>query len=192
MLEAIFSVATLWWLILFLYIPACIVLIVIVLMQKGKGVGFGGAFGLGGGSDTIFGPRSSKSLPQKITYVAAGVFMFLALVMSTLSGKVGKADAPELIDETPQGNLQGLFSTEGEGEPAAAPAEAAPVEAAPAAAPVEAAPAAAPAEAAPVETAPAAAPAEAAPVEAAPAAAPAEAAPAAEAPHTEPAPAAAQ
>ena len=183
MLEAIFSVATLWWLILFLYIPACIVLIVIVLMQKGKGVGFGGAFGLGGGSDTIFGPRSSKSLPQKITYVAAGVFMFLALVMSTLSGKVGKADAPELIDETPQGNLQGLFSTEGEGEPAAAPAEAAPV---------EAAPAAAPAEAAPVETAPAAAPAEAAPVEAAPAAAPAEAAPAAEAPHTEPAPAAAQ
>ena len=63
MLSAIFSLATLWWLILILYVPACVGLIVIVLLQKGKGVGFAGAFGVGGGSEAIFGPRSSKSLP---------------------------------------------------------------------------------------------------------------------------------
>ena len=94
MLEAIFNSTVLWWLILLLYLPACLGLIVIVLLQKGKGTGFAGAFGVGGGSDTVFGPRSSKSLPQKITYAAAGVFMVLALLMSTLSGRVGRSSAP--------------------------------------------------------------------------------------------------
>ncbi len=113
MLEAIFSLTTLWWVILLLYIPACIGLIVIVLLQKGKGVGFAGAFGVGGGSDTIFGPRSSKSLPQKITYAAAGTFMVLALLMSTLSGRVGRSAAPEEVDEAvADANLTGLFSGE--------------------------------------------------------------------------------
>ncbi|HPU98592.1 MAG TPA: hypothetical protein PLO53_11645, partial [Candidatus Hydrogenedentes bacterium] len=58
-----------------------------------------GAFGVGAGSDTIFGPWSSKSLPQKITYVSAGLFMGLALLMSMISGRVGRAAAPELVTE---------------------------------------------------------------------------------------------
>ena len=99
MMEAIFSIDTLWYLILCLYIPSCLGLIVIVLLQKGKGVGFAGAFGVGGGSDTVFGPRSSKSLPQKLTYLMAGLFMLLALVMSTMSNKVGKGEAPEMLEE---------------------------------------------------------------------------------------------
>jgi protein translocase SecG subunit len=156
-----------------------------VLLQKGKGVGFAGAFGVGGGSEAIFGPRSSKSLPQKITYGAALLFMFLAVIMSMLSGRVGKSAAPSLVDENAkqQQSLQGLFEGEAaakegetapaaattEGEAATAPAGATP--ATPAApAPAEAAPAA------PAETAPAAAPA------------PAPAAPAEQHP-TEPAPA---
>lgn len=186
MLDLIFSVNTLWWLILVLYIPACFGLIIIVLLQKGKGQGLAGAFGMGGGMDTIFGPRSSKSLPQKITYASAGIFMALALVMSILSGKVGREVAPDLVAETPAATMEGLFSGEGEavqegeavveGEaPAVTPVEAVPAEAAPVPAP-------APAEAAPAEAAPVPAPVEAAPVEAAPvpapAPAPAEAAPA--------------
>ncbi len=189
MLSAIFSLTTLWILILLLYVPACIGLIVIVLLQKGKGVGFAGAFGVGGGSEAIFGPRSSKSLPQKITYAAALLFMFLALLMSMLSGRVGKSAAPALADENakPQQSLQGLFEGEAAAKEGEAPAATAAVEtAAPAAVtapaatpvPVEAAPAAA----APAAEAPAAAPA---PAEA-PAAAPA--APA-EQHSTEPAPA---
>ncbi len=109
MLSIIFSVKTLWWLMLCLYIPACFALIIIVLLQKGKGQGLAGAFGMGGGMDTIFGPRSSKSLPQKITYGAAAVFMTLALVMSILSGKVGRPPAPELVAEVPEASMNSLF-----------------------------------------------------------------------------------
>jgi preprotein translocase subunit SecG len=181
MLSIIFSLNTLWWLILLLYIPACFALIIIVLLQKGKGQGLAGAFGMGGGMDTIFGPRSSKSLPQKITYAGAAVFMVLALVMSILSGKVGKAAAPELAEAPVQASLDALF----DGSAAEAPADAS--EAAggitevtvnpdmPAEGAVEAAAETAPAEAATAE-APVEAAAETAPAEAATAEASAEAA----------------
>ncbi len=115
MLQLIFSVSTLWWMILFLYIPACFGLIIIVLLQKGKGQGLAGAFGMGGGMDTIFGPRSSKSLPQKITYAAAAVFMTLALVMSILSGRVGRSAAPDLAADVQDASMEALF------DPTAAP-----------------------------------------------------------------------
>jgi preprotein translocase subunit SecG len=89
----------LWVICVALYIPACLGLIAVVLLQKGKGVGFAGAFGLGGGgADTVFGPRMSKSLPVKLTYVMAGMFLVLALAMSLLSGRITKGEAPELVE----------------------------------------------------------------------------------------------
>lgn len=89
----------LWWICIILYVPACLGLIAVVLLQKGKGVGFAGAFGLGGGgADTVFGPRMSKSLPVKLTYVAAAMFLLLALAMSLLSGRITKGQAPELVN----------------------------------------------------------------------------------------------
>lgn len=186
MLDAIFSWNTVWWLMLVLYVPSCLGLIVIVLLQKGKGVGFAGAFGAGpGGADAVFGPRSSKSLPQKITYTMAGIFMTLSLLMSMLSGNLGSSVAPTLVEDTGVvpvntggvSTIDDLFND----TPAAAPA-AAPVEGA-APAPATEAPAAEAPAAAPVETAaPAEAPA-AAPAVEAPAAVPAETpAPAVEAP----------
>jgi len=118
MLDTIFSLNTLWWLMLFLYIPASLALVLIVLLQKGKGVGFAGAFGAGPGGDAVFGPRSSKSLPQKITYAMASIFMLLALLMSMLSGQRGSRPAPSLVEDTgvvptstsPMGTLDALFS----------------------------------------------------------------------------------
>ena len=89
----------LWWICVILYVPACLGLIAVVLLQKGKGVGFAGAFGLGGGgADTVFGPRMSKSLPVKITYVMAGMFLVLALTMSLLAGRISKGQAHELVE----------------------------------------------------------------------------------------------
>ena len=102
MLETIFSWDTLWWLMIPVYVVCCFALIIVVLLQKGKGVGFAGAFGVGPGSETLFGPRSAKSLPQRLTYAAAATFMVLALVMSMLSGKVGRGAAPDLIEEEKQ------------------------------------------------------------------------------------------
>lgn len=160
---------TLWYLMLLFYVPACFGLIIIVLLQKGKGVGFAGAFGIGGGSDTVFGPRASKSLPQRLTYVAAALFMILAFAMSLISGKLGKGEAPDMEPESGVMSaadfetLEGLGSGLDENEipqaddvadeapaPAAAPAEETPAsETAPAAAPEDPP---APAEDAPQET----------------------------------------
>lgn len=100
MLDYIFSWNTLFWLLLVLYLPACFGLVGVVLLQKGKGTGFQGAFGAGTGAETVFGPRTSRSLPQRITYTMAGLFMVLALTLSLLSGRVGRGAAPALADET--------------------------------------------------------------------------------------------
>ncbi|MFP6581539.1 MAG: preprotein translocase subunit SecG [Candidatus Hydrogenedentota bacterium] len=100
MLDAIFSWNTLWWMLMFIYVPACIGLIGIVLLQQGKGTGFGGAFGAGAGpgADTVFGPKGAQTMPVKLTYVGATIFMVVAIVMSLLAGRLNKGDAPELID----------------------------------------------------------------------------------------------
>jgi protein translocase SecG subunit len=100
MFEAIFRAETLWWILMVIYLPACILLITVVLLQKGKGVGFAGAFGMGGGSETVFGPRASKSLPVRLTHFAAALFLILALMMSVVSAHVGKGPAPEKVAET--------------------------------------------------------------------------------------------
>lgn len=131
-----------WYVLLLLYIPSCIGLIVIVLLQKGKGVGFAGAFGVGSGSDTVFGPRMTKTLPQRLTYVMAGLFMVIAFVMSMISGRLTKGAAPDVVakDAIVQPDLSGMedlgSAVEKTPAPAAPGAETAPVpEAAPAAAP---------------------------------------------------------
>lgn len=100
MLDTIISWDTLWWILVVIYAPACLGLIIIVLLQKGKGAGFAGSFGAGAGpgSETVFGPRAGQTLPVKLTYVAAVVFISISVIMSVVSGKVGKGQAPELLE----------------------------------------------------------------------------------------------
>lgn len=122
-LSTIFSMQALWVVLVVIYSLVCIVLMGVIMLQKGKGVGFAGAFGIGPGSETVFGPRGSKSLPVRITQVSAGLFMVLAIVLSLMSGAVGSGDAPELVpvDETGGfGDLEGLGTAAGG---AATPAE---------------------------------------------------------------------
>ena len=167
-MQSIISWQTIWYLILVLYIPACLGLIVVVLLQKGKGVGFAGAFGMGGGSDTVFGPRASKSLPQRLTYIMAGLFMALALVMSLIAGRTGAGVAPETVSESAEdySALEDLGTAVEGGEGQAAPAQ-------PAAPAAPAATTEAPAQPAqPVEEAAPAADTPAAPATETPAAAP--------------------
>lgn len=164
MMDRILSWDTLWYVLLVMYVPACIGLIIIVLLQKGKGTGFAGSFGAGGGpgSETVFGPRAGQTLPVRLTYIAAGIFVFISLSMSLIASYVGRGRAPELVQGGSGGaapksstGLEDLGlgqSKQGAGSAAATQGEtpAAPAEAAPA--PAASAPAAAPA---PAETAPA-------------------------------------
>lgn len=129
MWESILSWDTLWWILLVIYVPCCIGLIIMVLLQKGKSMGFAGAFGLGGGQDSIFGPRGGATGAARITYGMAAVFMILALIMSLISNKIGKGVAPEQVQEEAQmesgdlgdrglGSVTGLrVGTTEEGEP---------------------------------------------------------------------------
>lgn len=100
MMDRIFSWDTLWYFFLVLYVLACPFLITIVLLQKGKGTGFAGSFGAGGGpgSETVFGPRAGQTLPVRMTYIAAGIFVFISLSMSMIATYVGRGRAPELVD----------------------------------------------------------------------------------------------
>jgi len=110
MLDTIFSWGTMWWVLMIIYVPACLGLILIVLLQQGKGTGFAGAFGAGPGGDAIFG-KSAQSLPVKITYVAAAIFMVIAVILSIISGKVGTGAAPELAEESSMDAGVGTVST---------------------------------------------------------------------------------
>ena len=98
MLDAIFSVNAIWWTLMVVYVPACVGLIGIVLLQQGKGGGFGGALGGGGGTDTVFGTKNAQTLPVKITYAGATLFMTIAIVLSVLSGRLDKGAAPDLLE----------------------------------------------------------------------------------------------
>lgn len=130
MLESIFSWNTLWVIMWILFLPSCVGLIVIVLLQKGKGTGFAGAFGVGPGSETVFGPRARKSLPVKITYVMAALFMVLSLSMSLVAGRVHRGAAPEAVpvseEESANTIYDELLSGAGpqDSTPASGPAEA--------------------------------------------------------------------
>lgn len=99
MLEAIFSMSTLWWICSIIWFLACVLLVGVVLMQKGKGAGFAGAFGVGGGSDAVFGPRGRKTAIVQLTYYAAAVFMILSLTLSIVVGRISRGAAPDLVDE---------------------------------------------------------------------------------------------
>lgn len=135
MWETIFSWNTLWYILIPLYLVACFGLVIIVLMQKGKGAGFAGAFGVGPGSETVFGPRARKSLPVRLTYIMAGTFMVLSLSLSLISGRITEGSAPEKVDEnaisTEQQDALGSFFGDA-AAPEAAPADSTVAPAAPA------------------------------------------------------------
>jgi preprotein translocase subunit SecG len=99
MFETVFSLNTFWWVCTIIWFPSCVGLVLVVLMQKGKGAGFAGAFGGGGGSETVFGPRARKSLPVRLTYIMAGTFMLLSLLLSLIVGRISVGVAPGEVEE---------------------------------------------------------------------------------------------
>jgi preprotein translocase subunit SecG len=96
---------------LVIHIMVCFFLIAIVLLQSGKGAEIGAAFG--GSSQTLFGSRGAATFLNKMTTVAAVVFMITSLTLAVTTAKGGsvvkKAPATEerkSIPVTP-GPIQG-------------------------------------------------------------------------------------
>lgn len=73
----------LFMLVAFVHVVVCILLIVAVLLQSGKDAGLSGAFGLGGGGQTIFGARAGDVL-TKATTVLAVMFVLTCLAFTRI------------------------------------------------------------------------------------------------------------
>ena len=90
-------------LLLIIHIFVCMFLIAIVLLQSGKGAELGAAFG--GSSQTLFGSRGAATFLNKMTTVAAIVFMLTSLTLAVVTAKGGSVvkKAPPSIPGPIQG-----------------------------------------------------------------------------------------
>lgn len=68
-----------------IHVLACLFLILVVLVQSGKGAEMGAAFG--GSSQTLFGSRGAATFLNKMTTVAAIIFMLTSLVLTMTTSK---------------------------------------------------------------------------------------------------------
>jgi preprotein translocase subunit SecG len=104
-------------LMLILHVLVSLVLMVVVLMQSGKGRGLAGAFGGGGGNQTLFGGRGAVDFLGKATWVLGGAFMFTSLTLAILTSAKSAAGG---------GVSKGLIPKSTSSAPALPPPESAP------------------------------------------------------------------
>ena len=112
-----------------------ILLIVAVLMQEGQRQGLGA---IGGGAETFFGKNKAKSMEgrlQKITKIAAAVFIVLAIVATIITSRgLNKTPSASTVAEAVEtATEEATEAAEGAAEEAADAAEGAAEEAAEAA-----------------------------------------------------------
>ncbi|MGC1303472.1 MAG: preprotein translocase subunit SecG, partial [Caulobacteraceae bacterium] len=68
---------------LVLLVLVCIALATVILLQRSEG----GALGMGGGPSGFMSARGAGDLLTRITSILAGVFFFLCLLLTILSGR---------------------------------------------------------------------------------------------------------
>jgi len=112
-----------------LHIILCFVLMLVILLQPGKGADVGAAFGGGGGSSTIFGPRGAGSFLTQATTIVAVLFMGTSITLAIYSNaSVASGSDVEQEIERLQRQDQGEMFTIPEEERYAVPEELAPPE----------------------------------------------------------------
>jgi preprotein translocase subunit SecG len=92
----------------FVLILDSLILATAVLLQAGQGGGLA-SLGGGAGTETIMGGRQATTLLTKVTWWTAGVFLFLALVLTFMSQQStqvrsvleGQVQAPAPVQPTP-------------------------------------------------------------------------------------------
>jgi preprotein translocase subunit SecG len=111
-----------------LHVIMCLILIAIVLLQTGKGASMGAAFG--GASQTLFGGAGPASFLNKITTIAAIVFMLTSFTLAILSSRVTASskvlDATETQQEQPMEQTTPLPAPTEEQDTPATPEEESP------------------------------------------------------------------
>ncbi len=85
--------------IIIVHVVACFALILIVLLQTGKGQDMGAAFG--GASQTLFGSAGPATFLNKLTTVAAIVFMITSLALAYFTTSGGSSSLMENLKGKP-------------------------------------------------------------------------------------------
>ena len=86
-----------------IHISVCVFLVSMVLLQHGKGADIGATFG--GGGESLFGTEGPVPIMNKITTIAAVVFMVTSISLayfsahSTTSSVMGGYSAPAPIEQ---------------------------------------------------------------------------------------------
>ncbi len=121
--------------ILVLHLIVCLLLIFIILVQSSKGAEMGAAFG--GSNQTLFGSRGAATFLNKMTTIAAVMFMLTSLTLailasqqsSVMSSAPTEKSATSPISDKPSGPITEQPAAPGQGEvqettaPAPAPPE---------------------------------------------------------------------
>jgi len=95
-----------------IHVIVSLFLIAVILLQSGKGAELGAAFG-GGSSHTLFGSRGAATFLNKMTTVAAVVFMLTSLTLAVVTSKGGSVVKKTPVTEgtksapMPSGPIQG-------------------------------------------------------------------------------------
>ncbi len=108
----------------FLHIVLCTMLMLVILLQPGKGADMGSAFGGGGGSSSIFGPRGAGNLLSRATSVVAFLFLATSITLAVYSNVAIQTgtDLEEELQRLQQEKDQALEAA-GAAEEAPAPPE---------------------------------------------------------------------
>ena len=85
----------LFYLFLFLFLLASILLCFVILIQEAKSLGLGASFG-GENSDSLFGTSTAEVLKRFTAYLA-GVFLISCLILSLWSGSLGRRHSGSMI-----------------------------------------------------------------------------------------------
>lgn len=80
------------------HVASCVLLVVAVLLQSGKDAGLSGAFGLGGGGQTIFGARAGDVL-SKATVVFAVTFIVTCLLFTRVKPSGARSIVSTVAEE---------------------------------------------------------------------------------------------
>ena len=82
-----------------IHVLVCLFLVTIVLLQHGKGASIGASFG--GSSQTVFGTEGPLPLMNKVTTIAAVVFMITSVSLAWYSSRAGDGSVMERVRTAP-------------------------------------------------------------------------------------------